>query len=216
MRFGFRNQNWHCHENHYGKTVQQRCLHHRTGEIRWTVAVARSHAMPNRRHNRPIPCRTRLRMHQYADRIDGRSADGQKGTGVKMADNLFDNMQPQPPARARRNDPSTSQESAWNIEASGKAASQQRECLEAVRAKPGQTSGEIAASIGGDRYIPSRRLPELRSYGLVVNGEKRPCTVMATNQMTWFPTGREFAGVPAVVYPNPCQGNAIRTTGNAT
>ena len=130
-----------------------------------------------------------------------------------MVDNLFDaaaadrindeDMDPRPPARARRTDPSTSHEAARNIESSGKAATQQRECLAAVRALPGQTSGEIAEALGGDRYIPSRRLPELRRYGLVANGEKRLCQVMATNQMTWYPLEPAPAGVPAAAAPKP-------------
>lgn len=90
-------------------------------------------------------------------------------------------------AGARRFDPVTSHEAAQEVEASGRAGNQRRLCLEEVRRYPGSTAAEIAAGLGLERHVPSRRLPELRAAGLVMNGEVRECKVMKTRSMTWLP-----------------------------
>jgi hypothetical protein len=38
-----------------------------------------------------------------------------------------------------------------------------------------------------ERYVPSRRLPELRGAGLVKNGRSRVCAVTGRLSVTWFP-----------------------------
>jgi DNA-binding transcriptional ArsR family regulator len=88
-------------------------------------------------------------------------------------------------ALSRTTDPATSSEAASLVEASGAADCQRAKCLAVVRATPGLTACEIAEAAGIDRYAASRRLPELRKAGLVVNGSARPCSVQGTNQMTW-------------------------------
>jgi DNA-binding transcriptional ArsR family regulator len=93
-----------------------------------------------------------------------------------------------PVASSRATDPTTSKEAAERVEASGAADCQRAKCLAVVRATPGMTACEIAEAAGIDRYAASRRLPELRKAGLVVNGLDRKCSVRGTNQMTWFAT----------------------------
>jgi predicted transcriptional regulator len=100
-----------------------------------------------------------------------------------MNDNLFD----QNKAASRRSDPNTSKEAATNIEASGKAGTQRRKIYEFVKHHPGLTSAEIAWELDLDRYIPSRRLPELKRSGLVATGTVRMCTRQKTKCMTWLP-----------------------------
>ena len=90
-------------------------------------------------------------------------------------------------ARARSTDPATSHEAAANVELLGKAGSQRRKVYDFVVAHPGKTSGEIAASLGIDRYTPSRRLPELRDGGLVETGAERLCEVQGSKCLTWYP-----------------------------
>ncbi|MCC7408378.1 MAG: hypothetical protein IT442_09910 [Phycisphaeraceae bacterium] len=90
-------------------------------------------------------------------------------------------------ARARKTDPITSHQAAEEVEASGRAASQRQACLLEVWKKPGQTAAEIAVATGLERHMPSRRLPELRKAGQVVNGPERICTVTGNPSMTWLP-----------------------------
>lgn len=88
-------------------------------------------------------------------------------------------------ARARNSDPETSHAAAEEVETSGVAADQRRRCLEGVRAAPYSTAAEIARAVGLERHAPSRRLPELRDAGLVVNGPSRICAVTGRASITW-------------------------------
>jgi predicted ArsR family transcriptional regulator len=90
-------------------------------------------------------------------------------------------------ALARTADPPTSHAAASAIERSGIAAAHRARCLAAVRQSPGQTAAEIARVVGLERHAPSRRLPELRDAGLVVNGPIRICTVKGRRSLTWIP-----------------------------
>jgi CRP-like cAMP-binding protein len=87
---------------------------------------------------------------------------------------------------ARLTNPHTSKLAAEQVEASGHAETQRRICLASVRACPGMTAAEIALASGLERHIPSRRLPELRRAGLVVNGPARICRAMGSKAMTWM------------------------------
>ncbi len=93
----------------------------------------------------------------------------------------------EPRAKARKTDPATSHEAAHNVEARGYAAAQRLLCYNEVVRCPWQTAAEIARAVGLERHAPSRRLPELRDAGLVVNGVSRFCKVMRTRSMTWGP-----------------------------
>jgi CRP-like cAMP-binding protein len=93
-----------------------------------------------------------------------------------------------PMAHARTTDPSTSHEAARDAERRGVAAAQRLLCLAQVTRHPGQTAAEVAEGTGLERHAPSRRLPELRDAGLVVNGPIRICTVKGRRSLTWIPT----------------------------
>ena len=90
-------------------------------------------------------------------------------------------------AKSRTSDPVTSHMAAREAEKSGRAASQRAICLASVLAYPGQSAAEIASQTGLERHVPSRRLPELRDRGLIVNGEPRSCTVTGRISMIWMP-----------------------------
>lgn len=91
-------------------------------------------------------------------------------------------------ANTRSTDPITSHQAARDAERRGVAAAHRLLCLAAVRREPGLTAAEIATRIGLERHKPSRRLPELRDDGLVINGPARPCSVQGRNSLTWLPT----------------------------
>lgn len=88
-------------------------------------------------------------------------------------------------ARARRTDPSTSHQAAFDVESTGSAESQRARCLEIVRKNPGLTAPEIAELAHVDRYVASRRLPDLRELGHVRNGPVRRCRIKGTSMLTW-------------------------------
>ena len=90
-------------------------------------------------------------------------------------------------ARARSSDPFTSHEAAHDAESSGRASAQRQICLGEVLKNPGKTAAEIAVAVGLERHAPSRRLPELRDAGLVVNGPARVCSVTGRMSITWLP-----------------------------
>ena len=89
------------------------------------------------------------------------------------------------PPIARRTDPATSHEAAERVTADGSRAVQTAECLDAVARWPGCTSAELAVRMGCSRYVPARRLPELRSVGAVANGPARKCSVTGKLALTW-------------------------------
>jgi hypothetical protein len=93
-----------------------------------------------------------------------------------------------PVASSRATDPAASAEAAHQVEASGVAGAQRAICLERVRATPGLTAAEIAVEAELERHVPSRRLPELRRAGLVVNGDARDCRVTGNKSLTWNPS----------------------------
>lgn len=89
-------------------------------------------------------------------------------------------------AKSRTSDPVTSHMAAREAEKSGRAASHRAICLAQVNAHPGQTAAEIAVQAGLERHVPSRRLPELRHRGIIVNGKPRICTVTGRISMIWL------------------------------
>ena len=86
---------------------------------------------------------------------------------------------------ARHSDPQTSRMSAREHESSGRLNAQCVAVLEAVTARGGLTSAELAHAAGLDRYMVARRLPDLRERGLVANGEARRCGVTGRAAITW-------------------------------
>lgn len=89
-------------------------------------------------------------------------------------------------ANYRRNDPPTSREAATIAESSGSLNVQRRQCLDTVKSHPGLTSAEIAREAGLERHQAARRLPELRTAGLLRNGEIRRCRVCGKQSLTWW------------------------------
>ena len=96
-------------------------------------------------------------------------------------------------AKSRRSDPDTSREAARSAEHGGTAGAQRNACLAEVERQPGQTAAEIAKAVGLERHAPSRRLPELRDAGLVVNGDARICSVTGNHSLTWLSARRTHA-----------------------
>lgn len=88
---------------------------------------------------------------------------------------------------ARRTDPDTSKLAAAVVTENGTRADQQKYVLAMVESNPGLTSAELAHRFHVDRYMPARRLPELRSQLLVCNGEKRTCKQTNCIALTWYP-----------------------------
>lgn len=92
---------------------------------------------------------------------------------------------PRPAARAT--DPATSHEAARKVEKSGRAQTNRARCLDAVKAQPGATSGEIAKAAGLERHEAARRLPELRDkLGMVKNEGQRKCKVTGNPSIQWW------------------------------
>lgn len=88
-------------------------------------------------------------------------------------------------------DPITSHLAAEAVTQSGLRDRQALQVLEAVRRFPGKTSRELAAASGLDRHMCGRRLGELRSSGLVRNGETRVCAVSGMKSLTWIAEAAE-------------------------
>lgn len=86
---------------------------------------------------------------------------------------------------SRRTDPLTSYIAAEQLGRSGRWAGQKSIVLAALKCHPGATSAELARAIGGDRYVPSRRLPDLERDGLVTRGPARLCRVTHQRCITW-------------------------------
>ena len=86
--------------------------------------------------------------------------------------------------RARRSDPITSHLAAESVRP--KLRDQQQRVLDALTRWPGSTAVELATSSGLDRYLVSRRLPELVPQ-YARRGKPRACTVAGTPQTTWYP-----------------------------
>ena len=89
--------------------------------------------------------------------------------------------------RARNTDPASSHEAAQR-QKQGRANSDGMIVLACVKAMPGATSAELAAFYGLDRYMVSRRCPDLADpeRNLIRRGEIRKCKVLGTNAVTWW------------------------------
>lgn len=91
------------------------------------------------------------------------------------------------PRLARRSDPSTSHAAGERLRANGKLREQQRQVLDALTRWPGSTAVELATNSGLDRYLVSRRLPELAKAGHARRMAPRVCRVNGSAQTTWRP-----------------------------
>ena len=82
---------------------------------------------------------------------------------------------------ARKSDHDSSHIAADKLEASGAAKAQREQVLVLVKRWPGMSSGQLARLAGVDRYMVARRLPELRTEGLVA------AVKPAGKEIAWFP-----------------------------
>jgi len=87
---------------------------------------------------------------------------------------------------SRRLDPVPSFQAAEKLHKTGKWKKQKLLVLETLRRHNGSTSAEISKMIGPDRYLASRRLPELERKGLVARGRIRLCRVTGSRCLTWW------------------------------
>ncbi len=94
---------------------------------------------------------------------------------------LFD----KPLATARKTDPDSSHQAADGVESEGIASKQRRWCYNAVKNYPNNTARELAKYAELDRYMLSRRLPELEQLGYVRRSHQRRCTVGGRMSLTW-------------------------------
>lgn len=89
----------------------------------------------------------------------------------------------------RKNDPVSSQLAAQELVKSGRFDNQKDMVCDLLRTfnKNGicPTSAEIAALTELDRYVPSRRLPDLEKEGRVTRLKTRMCNVTKKYCVTW-------------------------------
>ena len=101
--------------------------------------------------------------------------------------------------KSHRDDPVTSFIAAEKLAKSGKWTAQQKEVYEALKKRNGGTAGEICCYMAGvgylNRFVVSRRMPELREKGLVEMGPKRKCGVIGSVCVTWWLAGTEEQGL---------------------
>ncbi|MEK7269861.1 MAG: hypothetical protein AAB215_02835 [Planctomycetota bacterium] len=82
---------------------------------------------------------------------------------------------------------SSGPENVIEADAGARKKSHRDVCLEQVLERPGCTAAEIGAAAGMNLMSVSRRLPELRRFGLVRNGRSRICSIAKRLSLTWFP-----------------------------
>jgi hypothetical protein len=91
---------------------------------------------------------------------------------------------------SKRNDPLPSFLAAESLKSSGEWHRQLWSVYHGVRRFPGLTAAELTQRLGlADRYVCSRRLPELRDrFKAICNGPDRKCTVSPSRRpvQTWF------------------------------
>lgn len=90
------------------------------------------------------------------------------------------------PPISHSNDPEPSKEGAKKVTASGRRSAHVKLVLDAVRAFPGSTAGEIGDGTGLGHVPAQRRLSDLKSKGVVfISGKKK---YKNNNQSKWYPT----------------------------
>lgn len=105
----------------------------------------------------------------------------------------FDFTAPPRHPRARASDQRSSHLAAVAIEASGTAARQAKECLDAVHQHPGCTTRELHEFAGIDIHMASRRLGELAREGKIrrrdsdANPPPNPCRFGNRVATRWYP-----------------------------
>jgi len=94
---------------------------------------------------------------------------------------------------SHRNDAVSSFKAADRHKASDNWSKQRQAVLKALQTLVCATAKEISEFSGIDRYIVSRKLPDLRRAGVVENGKPRKCRILKKKTLTWqlidTPTG---------------------------
>jgi hypothetical protein len=103
---------------------------------------------------------------------------------------------PDTAVRARATDPASSHHAADKMQKTGKGRAQQLQVWELIRLHRGLTSMELsrtdtAKSMGLDRHMIARRLPELRQREEARNGAQRTCGVTGELSLTWWPRRKD-------------------------
>ena len=88
-------------------------------------------------------------------------------------------------AISRRVDPPSSHEAAREITESGRRAKQKEFVHFLVDTHPGSTAAELAQLGDIDRYLVSRRLPELEGDGRILKKGKRTCRARGRTATIW-------------------------------
>jgi len=90
------------------------------------------------------------------------------------------------PRVSRASDPESSRQAEREITESGARATYAELIYRVLHdASEPMTCGEIAAELGVHRSIISKRLPDLREWGEIVNGPERLCRISDRSQITW-------------------------------
>jgi len=116
---------------------------------------------------------------------------------------------------SRDRDPLPSFTAAEKLHGTGMGSQQRLAVYHALRKTQGCTSAELAKAMGGDRYIPSRRLPELRAAGWACNGPRRVCRVTGIVSSTWW-ISRPWKGNPTAPAPVPHKPTSETADGTET
>lgn len=99
-------------------------------------------------------------------------------------------------ARARSNDPESSQDAAQHMTDSGEVSRQARECLAFLQRHPGKTTAELGDLHDTyDRYVFARRMADLAKHGLARKGKKRVCKIGRPAQPWWPIPETEFTSL---------------------
>ncbi len=109
-----------------------------------------------------------------------------ENSGRPVTQTLFD----MPLPLSRRTDPISSAEAERRLKISGRWNNQKLMVLRALEKHPGVTSAELSVAMDAkDRYLCSRRLPDLLKEGKVRKGPIRTCAVCGVGCVTWTVEG---------------------------
>lgn len=92
----------------------------------------------------------------------------------------------------RHTDPDTSRQAAERITSIGSRANHLKRIVDAVRARPGRTSAELAEDTGLERHEAARRTADAANAGLIVRGPSKTCSVGRRAAVSWWPKRARF------------------------
>lgn len=116
--------------------------------------------------------------------FDQRGAGPDRRSGQKPPQRAGATISP----HSHSSDPASSFAAGERVHRTGRAAGQELLILIGLRRRDGQTSAELAESIGVDRHDPARRLSVMAQKGLVMRGAMRRCRACGQKCVTWHLT----------------------------